>query len=169
MPNVTFNDYSMEVKAALNDATIAWLHTWASEIESQAKRNCKMATEGDALGIQLKGSYSHTVDESKGEAVIGSPLEAVYWEEFGTGEHAAHGDGRKGWWVYIVGYQGNGGETYETEDEAAAIAASLRAEGHDAHHTNGREPNYTLETAFKRAMPNAKADLERILWEELGE
>ena len=163
MADITYHDYTMEVKAAINSATIAWLHAWASEIESQTKRNCKMATEGDAIGTQLKGSYSHTVDESKGEAVIGSPLEAAYWEEWGTGEHAAHGDGRKGWWVYVKGFQGDGGTTYDSEQQAAAVAASLFAKGLDAHHTNGREPNYTLENAFKNALPQAKADLENRL------
>lgn len=155
---VKFEDYSLEVKAEINDTTIAWLHEWASEIESHAKRNCQMDDNG-----QLRGSYAHMVDENKGQATIGTPLESGFWEEFGTGEHADTGKnggkpGRKGWWVYKDGYTGKGGKVL-TEDEAKAIAA----EDPTVHATNGREPSYTLENAFKLNRNKAEADLKRRL------
>lgn len=155
---VKFEDYSLQVKAALNDTSIAWLHEWASEIESHAKRNCQMDDNG-----QLRGSYAHMVDENKGQATIGTPLESGFWEEFGTGEHADTGKnggkpGRKGWWVYKDGYTGKGGKVL-TEDEAKAIAA----EDPTVHATNGREPSYTLENAFKLNRNKAEADLKRRL------
>lgn len=89
-----FEDYSIEVKAALNEAVIAFLHEAAGELESQVKRNTPVDTG------QLKGSWDYKVDESKGEAVIGSPLENAIWNEFGTGQYALHGDGRKTPWKY---------------------------------------------------------------------
>lgn len=89
-----FKDYSIEVKAAINNAIIAFLHEAAGEIESQVKRNTPVDTG------QLKGSWDYKVDESKGEAVIGSPLENAIWNEFGTGQYALHGDGRKTPWKY---------------------------------------------------------------------
>lgn len=89
-----FEDYSMQVKAALNNAIIAFLHEAAGEVESQVKRNTPVDTG------QLKGSWDYKVDESKGEAVIGSPLENAIWNEFGTGQYALHGDGRKTPWKY---------------------------------------------------------------------
>lgn len=89
-----FEDYSIEVKAALNEAVIAFLHEAAGEIESQVKRNTPVDTG------QLKGSWDYKVDEHKGEAVIGSPLENAIWNEFGTGQYALHGDGRKTPWKY---------------------------------------------------------------------
>lgn len=155
---VKFEDYSLQVKAALNDTSIAWLHEWASEIESHAKRNCQMDDNG-----QLRGSYAHMVDENKGQATIGTPLESGFWEEFGTGEHADTGKnggkpGRKGWWVYKDGYTGKGGKVL-TEDEAKAMAAADPT----VHATNGREPSYTLENAFKLNRNKAVADLERRL------
>lgn len=168
MVNFTFKDYRAEVKAALNDTTIAWLHETASEVAAHAKRNCQMAKEGDEIGYQLRDSYAYDVNESKGEAAVGSPQEAAYWEEFGTGQHAAHGDGRNGWWVYVKGYDGDGGTTYQTADEAAAIAASMRAEGFDAYYTNGREPSYTLENAFKKTLPKAINALEEDLKGKMG-
>lgn len=168
MANFTLEDYRAEVKAALNDTTIAWLYEAAEEVKSHAQRNCKMATEGDSVGIQLKGSYASAVDEGIGEAKVGTPLEAGYWEEYGTGEHAAHGDGRKGWWVYVSGYQGNGGNTYQTKEEAKAAAAFLRSKGLDAHYTNGRKPSYTLENAFKTVVPKAVEALKEKLKGALG-
>ena len=145
---VKFQDFSMNVQAELNDVTIGWLYEASNEIKAQAQRDCKMTPEDHG---QLKGSYGTSVNEGEGKADIGSPLESAYWEEWGTGEHAAHGDGRKGWWVYVKGSsKGDGGESYATEEEAKAVAESMRKRGLDAYHTNGREPNYTLEHAFDR-------------------
>lgn len=152
---VEFKDYSIEVKAALNDITKGWLHTWANEIASKARDNTQMDGE---QGVQLRRSYRADVDEGAGSAKVGTPLESGYWEEYGTGEYAVHGDGRKGWWVYKDGYQGNGGKVL-TEDEAKAIAASDPS----LHASNGRKPSYTLEKAFTATRPKAVADLENKL------
>ena len=92
--NVEFHDYSVEVKARINDALIAALHEASNEIVSQTARNTRVKTG------QLKGSWTYVVDESKLEATIGSPLENAIWEEFGTGEYALNGDGRKTAWRY---------------------------------------------------------------------
>lgn len=167
---VKFEDFSFEVIAELDDTTIAWLHEWSAEIASYAQRNCAM---DGALGTQLRGSYANVVDESDGTARTGTPLEAGFWEEFGTGEHADIGKnggkpGRQGWWVYVEGQQtGTGGKTYDSQEEAEAIAASMRADGLDAHATNGRDPNYTLEKSYIANRPKAIADLETKL-KELG-
>lgn len=77
---VEFKDFSIQVKAALNDTTKAWLNTWANEIAAQAKDNTQL--DGDA-GIELRKSYKADVDDGAGEAKIGTPLEAGYWEEYG--------------------------------------------------------------------------------------
>lgn len=160
---VKYEDFSLKVKAAINDTTIAWLHEWASEINSHAARHCQMDDNG-----QLRGSYAHVVDENKGRAAIGTPLESGFWEEFGTGEHADTSKnggkpGRKGWWVYSDEVKGNGGKT-RTEAQAKAIAAS----DPKLHATNGREPNYTLEKAFTANRAKAEADLASKL-KEMGE
>ena len=93
--SVELKDDSIKVKAALNDATVKFLYEAAQVIQSQVKQNTTVDTG------QLKASWNFTVDESKGEATIGSPVENAIWEEFGTGEYALHGDGRKGGWVYV--------------------------------------------------------------------
>ena len=171
MANVDFRDFSVNVKAALNSTTRAWLAETANEITSHAQRNCVM--EDDA-GKRLKGSYKNEVDKGKGVATVGTPLEEGYWEEFGTGEYAdtsRNGGkrGRQGWWVYVKG-QPSGDKSsaeYRHEDEAKAVAASMRAEGLDAYATNGRRPNYTLENAFEAVKKPAIAQLERRL-KEMG-
>lgn len=91
---VEFKDYSIEVKAKLNDAAIAYLHEAAGEIVSQTQRNTRVDTG------QLKSSWDYVVDENKLRATIGSPLQNAIWEEFGTGEYAIKGNGRKSKWRY---------------------------------------------------------------------
>ena len=70
----------------------------AGELESQVKRNTAVKTG------QTKNSWTHRVTGSMmaGEykAIVGSPMENAIWEEFGTGEYALNGDGRKGGWFY---------------------------------------------------------------------
>lgn len=89
-----FKDYSVEVKEAMNEAILSYLHEAAGELESQVKRNTPVDTG------QLKGSWDHKIYEHKAEAVIGSPLENAILNEFGTGQYALHGDGRKTPWKY---------------------------------------------------------------------
>ena len=169
--HVDFKDFSINVKAALNDTTKKWLLETANEVTAQAQRNCAMA---DDAGKRLKGSYANNVDADNGTATIGTPLEEGYWEEFGTGEHADTAKnggkpGRQGWWVYVKG-QGPSAKVskeYRDKDEAEAIAASMRADGRDAYATNGRDPNYTLEKAFEATKNPAIAQLKQKL-KEMG-
>ena len=98
MSDVKFEDYSIKVKAAINDALIAALHEASGEIVSQTVRNYDTAGRVDTG--DTKGSFEYVVDESKLESTIGSPLENAIWEEFGTGIQALNGDGRKTAWRY---------------------------------------------------------------------
>lgn len=171
MGDLKFVDNSFRVKAELNSTTIAWLHEWASETAAQAQRNCRT---GEEYSTQLKGSYSSVVDEQKGEAQIGSPLEQAFWEEFGTGEYADQSKnggkpGREGWWIYIPGQASmGGGNTYKTKEEAESMAAYIRAKyGKQAVVTNGKKPNYTLESAFTTTKPKAIEDLKDKLKERM--
>lgn len=115
--SVEFQDFSVQVKEAVGEKAAQFLEEAAAEIESAAKRNSRVDTG------QLKGSWDHQVNESAQEATIGSPLQNAIWEEFGTGEYAAGGDGRKGGWYYVDS-EGNG------------------------HFTHGKKPNHTLQKAF---------------------
>lgn len=166
--SVKLADYSMNVKAELNDITKQWLYEASFEVQAHAQRNCQME---DEEGRRLRQSYKNVVDEDKGEAIVGSARESVYWEEFGTGSHAAHGDGRKGWWVYVKDGETRSktSATYSSREEAEEAAEFLRTVKHlDAYATNGREPNYTLEKAFKNTKSKAQRRLEQLLSEGMN-
>ena len=135
MADVEYHDYSVEVKEALSQ--IAWqtMEEVAGELESQTKRNTVVDTG------QTKNSWSHRVTGSmmaaEYRADVGSNYENAIWEEFGTGEYALNGDGRKGGWFY--------------KDEWGI--------GHFTHGKHPRRPLYTAYTSLKtkliRHMQNA--------------
>ena len=116
---VRFTDNSMQVKSAMEEAVLAYLHEAAGEIEAQTKRNTRVGDTG-----QTKNQWTYIVDESSLEATVGNPLENAIWEEFGTGEYALHGDGRKGGWYY--------------KDEKDGTW----------HHTYGKTPHRAFQKAF---------------------
>lgn len=97
MSKVEFKDFSVKVKTAMNNIAPAVLEEVAGELESQVKRNTAVDTG------QTKNSWTHNVKSSGDQyiATIGSPLQNAIWEEFGTGEHALNGNGRKGGWTYV--------------------------------------------------------------------
>ncbi|MBO5957544.1 MAG: HK97 gp10 family phage protein [Bacteroidales bacterium] len=119
MANVTFTDNTAEVKEAIRENSWAILEEITGELESQVKRNTRVKTG------QTKNSWQHVVVED-GEnlvGIVGSNHENAIWEEFGTGEHALQGDGRKGGWWY-------------KDDEGKW------------HHTFGKKPSRALHKAF---------------------
>ena len=95
--SVQFHDFSINVKNAIEASADAVLEEVAGELESQVKRNTAVKTG------QTKNSWTHTIRSSgtTHEAVIGSSMENAIWEEFGTGEYALNGNGRKGGWFYV--------------------------------------------------------------------
>lgn len=98
MADVKFIDHTIEVQGIITTLAHQALEEACGELESQVKRNTAVDTG------QLKSSWTHRVTGSMmaGEyrGVVGSPLENAIWEEFGTGEYALNGNGRKGGWSY---------------------------------------------------------------------
>lgn len=135
--SMRFEDNRVQVKEALKEAGIAWLYEAAGELEAATKRNSRVDTG------QTKNSYTYVVDEGTSEAVVGSPLENAIWEEFGTGEFALNGDGRKGGWVY-------------TDEKGVG------------HYTKGKTPNRPLFRAFESLKKKLQKRLEDILKERMG-
>lgn len=117
------------VQEAIHNAAIAFLHEAAGELEAQVKRNTRVDTG------QLKASWTYTVDSSKMEAQVGSPLENAIWEEFGTGEFALEGNGRKTPWRY-KDVKGNW------------------------HYTTGKTPSRALHKAIESTKPRIKKAAE---------
>lgn len=119
MADCQFEDYRIEVKEAIGANIEAVLAEAAGEIVSQTKRNSRVKTG------QTKGSFEYKVVGDT--AYMGSNYENAIWEEFGTGDYALNGDGRKGGWFY--------------EDE--------RGEGHFTHGKRPSRAFYKAYTALK--------------------
>lgn len=117
MANIIFEDYTIKVQKAMDNRINAVLEECAGELESQAKRNTRVDTG------KTKNSFRHHVDDASHTATIGSSDENALWEEFGTGEHSLHGNGRKGGWAY------------------------RDAKG-DWHYTHGKRPSRAFWNAF---------------------
>ena len=145
MARVEFHDFSIRCKGALDDAVNQFLEEAASELQSEAQRN-------SSFSRNLKGTWSHVVDESKKEARVGNPLQLAIWMEMGTGEYALKGNGRKGYWVYVKGntsvQEQNPGKAMTLMEAKRAVAA-LRGEGLDAYYTKGQKPKRMLWKAFE--------------------
>lgn len=92
---IEFHDFTIKVIEAMDDTINAALEECAAELERQAGQNSRVDTE------KTKGSFQHKVIDSEHTAYIGSNHENAIWEEFGTGEHALEGNGRKGGWFYV--------------------------------------------------------------------
>ena len=97
---VKFIDNKMEVIDHADSVIDATLLECAAEIVAQTVRNHDTFPRVDTG--QLKNSFRAEVFKKPDgfEAVIGSPLERALWSEFGTGEYAVEGNGRKGGWAY---------------------------------------------------------------------
>lgn len=137
--SVEFIDNRIQCQNALEEAGIAYLHEAAGEIESQTKHNSRVGKTG-----QTKNAWTYVVDESKLEATVGNPLENAIWEEFGTGEFALKGDGRKGGWYY--------------QDETDGTW----------HHTYGKTPHRAFQSAFNSLKNALIKRAQEIFKERLG-
>lgn len=130
---IEFKDYTIQVKNAIDDRINAVLEECAGELESQVKRNTRVDTG------KTKNSFQHKVVDSEHTAYIGSNYENAIWEEFGTGEHALEGNGRKGGWFYV--------------DEKG-----------DGHFTHGKKPS----RAFYKAYTSLKNKIIKRIQEAFG-
>lgn len=92
--SVEFEDNSVKVKDAIEAAALNWLREAAGEIQAQAMRNTRVDTG------KTKQSWEYVVDEGAMKATVGSNAENAIWEEFGTGQYALKGNGRKTPWSY---------------------------------------------------------------------
>ena len=164
---ITFETNLPEVTEEIRKAVLQWLEESAAELQGDIVKLSRRDTS------QTAASYRHVVDPVRLEAYIGSNLENAIWEEFGTGEYALNGDGRKGWWVYVKDggdYRPSIGTRFRrfirrftgreyTYQEAKQIMAMLCAKGLDAHMTNGKRPNRPIY----RALTEGRSKIRRGL------
>lgn len=122
-----FEDYSHRTKEELRAVSVQALTKVGLLIEAQAKTLATVATGN------LRDSINHIVKEYGGEVVaqVGTSVDYAFYVEFGTGEFAVNGLGRKGGWVY----RGPSGEWFFTW---------------------GQEPQPFIKPAFKRKRKQAQ-------------
>ena len=89
-----FVDNSKAVKRELERAAIRGLTKAAMLVESQAVLLVPVNTGG------LRSSIGYQVNESELVAYVGTNCEYAIYVEFGVGEFAENGNGRKGGWLY---------------------------------------------------------------------
>lgn len=136
--SVQFNDYSMQVKAAIEEKALIFLDEAASELKSQTQRNTPVDTSN------LKGSWDYIVNKGKKEATIGSPLENAVWTELGTGEYALEGKGKKGAW-YVPVEKATGRKKPSFNGKVVIVHGK---NGKSFYKTNGKKPVRMLFNAF---------------------
>lgn len=167
--SISFKSYYDSYTKKIDQFAVAWLNEVAGEVCSTTKK----LSRGDTG--RTKTSYQYAVDKTAKSAIIGSSYMNAIWEEFGTGEYAVNGDGRKGYWVYVVGSKGSVYRPAKykksyTLEEAKKIMAILRKKGLEAYYTNGKRPNYPLQRAFlKNSNKIEQALIERLKIKMKGE
>lgn len=133
--SVKFTDNSVKVRNNLESAVQSFLYEAGGELQAQIIRNSRTDTG------QTKGSYKYKVikDSNEMTVYVGSDYENAIWEEFGTGEYALNGDGRKGKWVY----QSKKDDNFYT--------------------TTGKKPNRPMYKAFNSLKSKLKNRLKSVL------
>lgn len=95
---VIFEDYTIKVQNAIDDKINAELAGVSGELVAAVVRNYDTFPRVDTG--KTKNSFKYKVVESEHTSHIGSDYENAIWEEFGTGDYALEGNGRKGGWAY---------------------------------------------------------------------
>lgn len=157
-PTVEFEDNTIKVLDALDNACIAWLIEASGELESQVRENTK---DGKVDGGNTKEAWKHEVHESSKEAVVGNTRETAIWLEFGTGEYALKGDGRKGGWYIPIG---NGaGQISEEVVEAYHFPVKYGKNKMKYAYTKGMAP----QRPFYKAYIDSKAKLQKAFEQKI--
>ena len=91
---MVYKDNSMEGKERLKKAAAKWLLQACILVEGQAVLLAPVATS------RLKQSIDYIVDDDELVGYVGTNVDYAIYVEFGTGEFAENGNGRKGGWMY---------------------------------------------------------------------
>lgn len=141
---VEFKDNSVAARGYVDKAVTAFLHEVAGEIVARTVAGCRRDTG------QTAGSFDYIVEGDT--AYVGSPLENAVWEELGTGEFAAEGNGRKGgWWIAV----GNGKGQIPMATAKKYHFKIRKIKGQYFAFTKGKKPTHAMLKAYKHVKPLA--------------
>lgn len=132
-----FIDNSEACKKAIKEAQEKWLYAVGELLVSAIRPLIPVYTSN------LKTSLDYKVDIDKMEVTIGVGEEYAIYVEFGTGELAENGQGRKGGWTYVDKVTGETIFTY------------------------GQHPQPYMRPGFRNNKNNIKKLLEKYL-KEIG-
>lgn len=132
-----FIDNSEACKKAIKEAQEKWLYAVGELLVSAIRPLIPVYTSN------LKTSLDYKVDIDKMEVTIGVGEEYAIYVEFGTGEFAENGQGRKGGWTYVDKVTGETIFTY------------------------GQSPQPYMRPGFRNNKNNIKKLLEKYL-KEIG-
>lgn len=135
-----FEGKANEVKKQLGESLIKGITEACLLVQAQAKMLTPVKTG------QLRDSIEYKVQDDAGEVVgeVGTHLEHGLYVEFGTGEFAENGQGRKGGWVY-------------------------EAPDGEMHFTYGQKPQAFLKPAFRENKNNIEKILGQVLKNEMSD
>lgn len=144
-------NYTDDVIEAMSGASKEWLTEVASEILSQAQRNTAVGRVG---GGQTKASFRlGELNESEMSITVGSDSKNAVWEEYGTGDYAINGNGRKGGWYVMVGEGSN--QISESVVKAYGYKIYYGKDGKRFIHTYGKRPKRAFQKAIDKVEKTA--------------
>lgn len=146
---VEFIDNSVKIKDEIESLCYTFLEEAGAEIESQAVNNTRTQSG------QTKRKWGHRVDKSALEVKIGNSAENSIWEEYGTGEYALNGDGRKGgWWICSDDLDPKTRSLFDTKYH---FKKRYGKGGKVFYYTKGKKGTRALYKAIKTKKPTIKS------------
>lgn len=157
---VRLTDNSAAILQIMQAKKQQYLELCGQQAEANTINNINAAGRVDTG--RYKNSITHTVVDDT--VYIGSNLHYAKYNEFGTGKFATDGNGRPGWWVYVISdnessHPRSTSRTIYTYQQALRIMNYLRNQGLDAHMTQGIKPTHALRDAIS----DHKQEYEDIL------
>ena len=118
---VELKDYTDKIFSSFDKKVNAFLLEVKDSVSSQAFLNSPV----DTAGLSRSFIMDSFIDKNEKTAYIGSNLKYSIYQEFGTGEYALEGNGRKGGWIYKSNKDGKFYKTYEVKPQRVLYRALL--------------------------------------------
>lgn len=109
---------------------------------------------------RYRSSITHRVKNEENAVYIGSNIGYAVYNELGTGKYATDGNGRPGYWVYVVGGDAEYRDAHRsterkiyTLEQAKKVVAIMNAKfkkdklPYRAYYTDGMKPIHALQKA----------------------
>lgn len=154
-----FEDNSTAVIEAVEKGALASLAEIAGEVEAQCKRKHPVGLVG---GGTTKNSWKYKVIPNLMQAIVGNNMQTAVWLEFGTGDHALKGNGRKGGWYIPIGE--GVGQISERIVKAYHFKVYYGKNGMKYAFTTGMKPKRILHNAVEKVKPK----MEKIFKKNMG-